>query len=168
MALTQIQDGMIAGIAASKLTGQVPDANAPSGSVIQIVNYTTSSQVSTSSSSTWSDTGLTALITPISTSSKILIICSLGDVGATGGSNGTSTRILRNGSQIGAQTSNQWCYMGVSGHGINSGSITYLDSPSSTSSITYKIQFKGQSGSNLWEVMRDNTQGSITLMEIAA
>jgi hypothetical protein len=65
----------IEAVAASKLTGQVPDANAPSGSVLQVVQGNTSTEVNTSGTS-YVDTGLSASITPSSASSKILVLVS--------------------------------------------------------------------------------------------
>jgi hypothetical protein len=58
MALTKVQTGMLG-----------------SGAVLQVVNATYSTYTS-SSSSTFADTGLTASITPSATSSKILVIVS--------------------------------------------------------------------------------------------
>ena len=56
MAITLSGDGIssdaIASLSASKLTGQVPDANAPSGSVIQVVS-TAFNPGSTTTTSTW-------------------------------------------------------------------------------------------------------------------
>lgn len=150
-------------------SGQViPRAALPAGSVLQVVNTLSATGVATSSNTVWANTGLSATITPTSATSRIFIVVTLGDVGANSTPNGIQTRILRNGSVIGSPPSNQWCYLGSGGHNINSGAISYFDTPSSTSSLTYNIQFKGQGGTGTWDVMRDNTQGCITIMEIAA
>ena len=50
---------------ASAVTGTLPDANAPTGSVLQVVNANYGTTV-VSSSATYADTGLTATITPTS------------------------------------------------------------------------------------------------------
>ena len=55
--VNQLPNANIAAMAASKLTGQVPDANAPSGSVIQVVQGT-SSTIFTSTTSSYLATGL--------------------------------------------------------------------------------------------------------------
>jgi hypothetical protein len=61
----------IEAVAASKLTGQVADANAPSGSVIQVVstNYTTRTVIS-QTTSVIDITGMSVTITPSSASNK--------------------------------------------------------------------------------------------------
>ena len=84
--MTIVLNGSV-GIPASSLSGVIPDANAPSGSVIQVVSSNLTSTVSTSSSS-FVTTGLSASITPLSSSSKILVI-------VNGGS------MYNNGSEIG-------------------------------------------------------------------
>ena len=134
-------------MAATKLTGQVPDANAPSGSVIQVVStfFTTGAS---STSRTFADvSGFSASITPTSTSSKILIIGQL-----TGTPNTASTgyelgvRVTRNGTSVGNNPVNS-TYGALSSRGMagSEGSDTtnfcYLDSPSSTSALTYQVQF---------------------------
>lgn len=65
----------IEAMAASKLTGQVPDANAPSGSVINVAYASTSTQF-TNSSSTFAGTPLQVTINKQVTNSSILIITS--------------------------------------------------------------------------------------------
>ena len=61
-------------IVASQLTGTqtIPRGTLPTGSVLQVVNGTYSTIVS-SSNNTYVDTGLTATITPTSATSKILV-----------------------------------------------------------------------------------------------
>ncbi len=53
--------------------GTLAGANMPAGSVIQTVNSTKSGAVSTSDQSSYTDTGLTATITPSLSTSKILV-----------------------------------------------------------------------------------------------
>jgi len=73
----------ITSLAASKLTGQVPDANAPSGSVVQVVSVVPS-PIATAVASTGSNTAnlttsnttllFSGSITPLSASNKILVL----------------------------------------------------------------------------------------------
>lgn len=81
MAITLSGDGItsdnITSLAASKLTGQVADANAPSGSVIQVVQTVKTDFFATSSTSAVDITGLSASITPSSSSNKILILANI-------------------------------------------------------------------------------------------
>jgi len=179
MALTQVAGGMLAGsitssqitsVSGASLTGtqNIPKATLPTGSVLQVVNGASSSQISTTSTS-FTTTGLTASITPTSATSKVLIVVGLGDVSSENQtSNGVTIRLLRGASQIGANFSQQWCYNPTNVHSINSGSFNYLDSPATTSSTTYTVQFRAQGAGPTVAVMRDSTQGSITLMEISA
>jgi hypothetical protein len=159
-----ITNDKIAAMAASKLTGQVADANAPSGSVLQVVNVSSTTALSTASSS-WSDLpGLSASITPISSSSKILVtIC----VGAYALSNAIAEiQLLRNGSSI--LVNGFWLHTGGA-YTISQPSQTWLDSPSTTSSITYKIQGRSRQNTINYTYSDGNGQqvSSLTLMEIA-
>lgn len=143
---TQIQSADIASLAASKLTGQVPDANAPSGSVINtwLARSESTSAFSTSSTSLQNVTALDVTLTPQSASSKFLITCYL-VVGKYGWQHGEFRfGLARNSSTIygeyismihfGADDSNsQW-------DGMDSANFSFLDSPNTTSSITYRPQ----------------------------
>lgn len=164
-----VTDAKIAAMAASKLTGQVADSNAPSGSVIQVVNGISSTETSTTGT-TLIDTTVTASITPSSTSSKILIIASVPAYKSDGYiDNGIKIALARNGSTIGASywvAYGLWNYINNRNRGGYS--INYLDSPSSTSSLTYKIQIASMYSGYYVGVNHDYSVGSITLMEIAA
>jgi len=169
-----VQSADIASLAASKLSGQVPDANAPSGSVIQVVMGTAASQV-TISTNTYTDIGLSASITPLSTSSKILVIATTHSHTPPNG-NGYGIRLLRDSTEIWNPSPQDgtgpfYCYSGAGGGVWDNSNIEYLDSPNSTSNLTYKLQGRpynaalGPSYFNYAGV----TQGkaSIILMEIA-
>jgi hypothetical protein len=139
----------------------------PAGSVLQVVQSTLAT-FSTTTSTTYTDTGLSASITPSSSSSKILIISSAG-VGSSASAGGSLNRIVRGSTAIFTQ--------GVSYSGTGSvytgSSLVYLDSPATTSSTTYKIQFVTQNASSTAFFNGDfgsftGETASITLMEIAA
>lgn len=184
----------IEAVAASKLTGAValatqvsgtlPDANAPSGSVIQVVQvFKTDTAVHAAGSFT-DISGLSASITPINTNSKILVMFS---VMATAYFTTVQLRITRNGTAIGlADSSSSRVQTIVGGHYPSSDenhqsfpwSSCFLDSPSTTSQLTYKIQVKSQDGRQVF-INRsgndaDNSNWSmratshITLLEISA
>lgn len=175
-----VQSADIASLAASKLSGQVPDANAPSGSVIQVVQSTYSTEVSIGSAGSWNDIGVTANITPISTSNKILVTaCIQGRVFINSGDNGASLRILRSGTEIFGPAGSNTYEFGYNNRTAYSATseetyripLTYLDSPSSTSALTYKIQaiMRSGSGSNSISFQDDGQYPSVlVLMEIAA
>ena len=137
----------------------------PTGSVLQVVHGTTSTQVDTTSSS-YVDTGLTATITPSSTSSKILAIYSPSLYQAVTGS-AITLQLVRGSTSI-----------AVHGYALYaSGSLvishvaaTHLDSPSTTSATTYKIQMATGDSFNVSANYDDgsgDTHSTITLMEIA-
>lgn len=166
-------------LATQPLTGSLPDANAPSGSVLQVVNATLASSISTTSTS-YVDTGLSVSITPSSSTSKILIQVCLNDV-SKNDSGLVGFNIQRNGTTLitpstsGWGTTNQVFYtfggLGNSRY-VGSGNLTYLDSPATTSSLTYKVQYKVEAGTgylNQWGLNTDSSSVSfITVMEIAA
>jgi hypothetical protein len=155
-------------------------ATAPSGKVLQVVSSVLSSQVALSLNNTEGDIGLSASITPSSASSKILILYKINYSNASGdtfvghlvrgstkifqGDNGTG----REGT-ISFQTANMNNFWSFEAGG------SFLDSPNTTSSTTYK--FTAANGSNLTMYFNRTARGdagdpavasSITLMEIGA
>ena len=145
----------------------VPASGMPAGSVIQTVQASYSTSVSTSSSS-YVTTNLTASITPTSATSKILITYTLGDVSTSSPNSGVSVAVFKNGSQLTPQTNSRLCYIDTSAteaFAINSGPSHYYDSPATTSSTTYAVYFNNGGGGTA-TVFRDNTYGSILLQEI--
>ena len=150
-------------------TGQViPKAALPTGTVLQVVNATYSTQLATSSTS-YVDTGLSASITPTSSTSKILILVEQTGLGKNFGDSAqrVALNILRNSTQL-IQFEVGAGYTGASTINIFGGSgSNYLDSPATTSSVTYKTQIKGFAGVNVY-AQYDNSTSTITLMEIAA
>ena len=146
--------------------GKVPYANLPSGSVLQVVNSTYGTGVS-SSSTTYIDTGLTATITPKFSTSKILIIAVINDIEK--GTNNTygSFKVLCNGNQV-ITFAGEASYTANSASNATSASCTYLDSQGTTSALTYKVQFMSQANVAYVKVQANNNNSSlITLMEIA-
>ena len=76
-------------------SGQIiPKAALPTGSVLQVVNATYSTLTSSSSGS-YSDTGLTASITPTSSTSKILVIVSQSCLNCGSATNGINIKLVR-------------------------------------------------------------------------
>ena len=168
----QIQTGDGTGTIAlqNQLSGMT-SASMPTGSVLQVVNATYSTTVSMSSD-TYADTGLTASITPSSTSSKILVVVNQQGL-KTGNNNATndigvillrgSTEINLFAKEYGFTGSTQYVHIATC-------ATSYLDSPSSTSAVTYKTQFAnndgGGAGGTIY-VQSANTASTMTLMEIA-
>jgi hypothetical protein len=142
--------------------GSNPQA-APS-KVLQVVNAATTTNVSNTSNSVFVDTTLTATITPLFSTSKILVLVSQNGVNCANANIGNTVILLKNGSQI--STFSQFGGYGLS-QPVASISINYLDSPATTSAVTYKTQFKISTGSGSVLVQDDGCQSTITLMEIA-
>ena len=138
------------------------------GKILQVVSTTKTDVFVTTSTSFTDVTGLSVSITPSSTSNKILVLSSIvwgHDATASGGhlqlNRGASALSTYNLNFSGSYTNNR-----------SMASFNYLDSPSSTSAQTYKIQVKADSG-NLG-VNRSNTSTSdigdstITAIEVSA
>jgi len=146
------------------------------GKVLQVVQATTSTNSETSSTS-FVTTGLSASITPSSTSNKILAICSFGG-GNNNGASGAGLEhiytLYRNSTDLGAASSkgfNPVTYYTASGNApilySIPVSINYLDSPSTTSSTTYAVYFRVNNASYGAQFCRYNSTATIILMEIA-
>ena len=161
----------IEAVAASKLTGQVPDANAPSGSVVQVVTGNYGSYTSTTST-TPVDTGLSASITPTSASNRILVFVSINGIERGSTSPIARFRLLRNSSDI--FSFENAIFAGSTTTGYGNSSTSYLDSPSTTSATTYKVQWNISNNTGIIYINNYATGGAgttnctITLMEIAA
>ena len=157
-------------IDSDSLNSGVPTrAQLPAGCVLQVVNATYGVSLSTTSA-TYIDTGLTASITPSSATSKILVVVNMADVGKYGGTSTGGygkTNIVRNSTQL-IEFSKQFGYTGnTDSNSVGSVSSSYLDSPATTSSTTYKIQY-ALLGSGTLEINASSSTSTITLMEIAA
>jgi hypothetical protein len=163
-----VQNTAFTGSAATLTSGTLPVARLPAGSVLQVVQGTTTSTVSTQSASL-SDTGLTANITPLFASSKILVLVNQRIFVAPGGTGNSSSEVQlqRNSTVIYYITR----YGLTDEQGSGGGDFfttSYLDSPATTSSITYKTQFNRNAGSATVYAQLDSNPSSIVLMEIAA
>jgi hypothetical protein len=144
------------------------------GKVLQVVNGVFSSQVS-SSSSTFTDTGLTASITPSAASSKILVLVSCTVNKSAGNSaNRVALRLLRGATTIvnitGGASVNDHYGLFTNLADLNNGgySTGYLDSPSTTSATAYKIQFANPQNTASIEMNPGTGTSTIVLMEIGA
>jgi hypothetical protein len=144
-----------AGIAATALSGQVPDANAPSGSVIQVVQSTKADSYSASVASGGESgdvTGLSCSITPSSTSNKVLVTFAVNVgcianqfVGYQGYSNGSLVAI---GDAAGSRKRTTAQSREIRSDDMVTISMSFLHSPSSVSQQTYTIRLWHGSGSS--------------------
>ena len=178
----------ISTIPAAGLSSGVPTrAQLPAGSVLQVVSTTFTSEFSWTTKGSWVDmTGISASITPISSTSKIMVFLMLA-TGDGGNNFERAYRILRDSSVI-AEGPNTASIMVRAQAGTGMGAfasnsvictipITVLDSPTTTSSVTYKLQgWASASSSTVSYINRPYSPSSsasatgistITLMEIA-
>ena len=151
------------------------------GSVLQTVSTFKNDEFSRQGNSEADITGMNVTITPSSTSSKILILVSM--TVSSGQISGCSFNLKRGDTAIGVGTGSQTAKtFAYDGGGSDSNRATtvhfhYLDSPSSTSALTYKITLEMFNASNTFRLNRngsaggqsydDNFGSSITAMEIA-
>ena len=148
---------------------KIADGGMPAGSVLQVVTSTTSTEVANNTTNDVA-TGLSAAITPSSSSSKIFATATIPiQIGSNAG-NIVVVYSLKRGSTVIATTPAK-----VNVNAIvqlhESISISKVDSPSTTSSTTYSVTFKetaqtSRYGSTL--VCTDSTTATLTLMEISA
>tara|TARA_R110001606_G_scaffold357526_1_gene508965 strand:+ start:67 stop:570 length:504 start_codon:yes stop_codon:yes gene_type:complete len=148
----------------------ITDAKLPAGSVLQVVNFRSTVFNTTTTSQSYVDTGIEASITPSSTNSKILVVANLNGVYKSTGQNAVSTRLLRGSTALGDIDSMN-TYTDSTAPSASGASISYLDSPSTSSAVTYKVQFASISGALVYINIRWNgsytTHSTLTLMEIA-
>jgi len=143
-----------------------------SGGILQVVSTTKTDTFSTTSTSAVDITGVSATITPRSTSSKILV--QVQTVVGNSGANSTYLQLDRGGTTIGVSTGgtsnhSSLVYDGTTGYGIPVG-VVFLDSPSTSSSVTYKLQGYVASGTGYFGrigVLDRRAISSITLIEVA-
>ena len=148
---------------AAQLTGTLPAISGANltgisgGKILQVVSYILddSSAISTSSSSLVS-TSVTLNITPAATSSKILILFNVGEQYAA-----SDWSLYRGSSAVSS--------MGGANFSGTARTITsnYIDSPSSTSAVTYTIYHKSSTGT---AYLKNNSANTVSLiaMEIGA
>jgi hypothetical protein len=139
-----------------------------SGSVLQVVSSSYSTETSSTSAS-WVTTGLNASITPKSTSSKILAIASVAAENENN-TNGSAFSLFRgtvSGTNLGHSTQGFGSLYNGSSRVLASISFNYLDSPSTTSAQIYTVGMYAASGAKIY-AQRFSGVSTLTLMEIAA
>tara|TARA_Y100000996_G_scaffold376673_1_gene328190 strand:+ start:1955 stop:2548 length:594 start_codon:yes stop_codon:yes gene_type:complete len=153
---------------------------ATAGKILQVVSTTKTDSTSTTTSGSFTDiSGMSVSITPSSTSSKIFIIISLGSVSSNAGI-AVGFRLLRDSTEIGSASSGIdrkgfttiYAGAGTGDEYILSASHSFLDSPSTTSSTTYKLQWRTSGAASYlnkyWNNNENNGSSTITVMEVAA
>ncbi len=154
-------------------TGLKWAAVAAGGKVLQVVGATTTTST-TVSTSTQTDTTLTASITPSAATSKILVLVtqSASFERASGNNMGYKVSLLRGSTVISGNATSRYVSIGDVGgatslYGTIPVNFTVLDSPSTTSSTTYKTQGSITTGDNV-TFQNNSVTSSIILLEIGA
>ena len=127
-------------------------SDAPSGTIIQIKMGTLTAPASTSTSGSFTDTGLTCAITPTSATSKVFCMVSLGSISQPAGTS-VGFRLVRGSTDIGVpdSTALQSGFTNIYDADqqiLASASFNYLDSPATTSATTYKITWRNSSSTS--------------------
>jgi len=145
-------------------SGTLGKARLPTGSVLQVVQGTSSTQFDTTSTS-FVATNLQLSITPTSSNSKIFITAT-GAAGTSGSAIQPVYTIYRNSTDLGVNNRGfGQAYSGAGGMN-SSGAMVYLDSPATTSATTYRVYLRTNSGTSTWGF--DSGQQVIIAMEISA
>jgi hypothetical protein len=142
------------------------------GKIGQITSGFYSAAVANTSAS-YVDTGLSCSITPTATSSKVLVLAN-----QSWGKNNTNTQIdaqleraISGGSTTAPYTEwlNDNVYTGDSSYLYTApSSLVFLDTPSTTSAITYKTQFRNAAATGIVTANTNNTFARMVLMEVLA
>jgi hypothetical protein len=173
-------------VANTAITGRIAASQQPIGAALQVVSAIKTDTFSFSvTARTWTSvTGLSASITPSSTSNKVLVTAVV-SISATNTYNAMGGRVTRNGSAVAVgdtSSSRQSAFFGSDdwyAAAANQGQIyiSFLDSPSTTSAVTYQLQLindrdtetiyvnRGQGDGDSSQTFRNAS--SITVMEIA-
>jgi hypothetical protein len=143
----------------------IPFSALPTGSVLQVVQGTSSTNTNTTSTS-YVTTNLSASITPKFSTSKILIIVNGTTYAGNIGTYGYYT-IFR-GTVAGTNLNSiGFNVIGASYSDLEApAAMSYLDSPATTSATTYTVALRAVSGTVYWAA--NSALSTIILMEIAA
>jgi hypothetical protein len=148
----------------AEATGLKWVAPAGGGKVLQVVQGTTTTPVVNNGAS-YVDSNLTATITPSATSSKVLVIVTQCISKSSGNSsNGVNMKLLRGATDL--QTSLVLLKTGTAIEMTGYYALNSLDTPSSTSALTYKTQIANQAGVANVAAQDNNNPSTIMLLEI--
>jgi hypothetical protein len=136
------------------------------GHILQVINGVKTGSFTTTSTS-FVDTGLTASITPSATSSKIAVL-----VGCNAGHNAAAAsmalKLMRDATDLNLWLCESGTYISPTVFANEIGyHLNYLDSPATTSAVTYKIQIKAPNANTVYFSSGTYTTSSIMLMEVA-
>ena len=138
------------------------------GGIIQIVQSQITAQDEVTTATTWTDTSLNATITPKFSTSKILVNCHCHtSIGDNQQNLDGRFRIVRSGVEICKARQRTYDY-GTNGIYLDTSmSMLFLDSPATTSAITYTLQFYLSAGSRVRISEGGSGNSSLILMEVS-
>tara|TARA_R100001509_G_C4790991_1_gene189752 strand:+ start:45 stop:596 length:552 start_codon:yes stop_codon:yes gene_type:complete len=146
------------------------------GKALQVVQNSFSTQTNFNSTS-YVDTGLTATITPAATSSKVLIVgwipVNTSMFASPYNVYGWGFNIVRGSTEIKAGSALQY-YQAINVANVNytvfarPHSFSFLDSPNTTSSTTYKIQTKENDINSGLNICSNSQTAEMILIEVGA
>ena len=171
--VSAVQDGVVT--AADLASGAITASALPAGSVLQVVQgtYQTYTDFNTG---TYTDSGLTVTITPSSATSKVLVTAVAPGCGSDNGANTSSRGMYRLVSVISGATTAIQNLDSLNGYTATTSADfspvvgTILHTPSTTSAVTYKLQYQSDNGGTVAFLKSNSGQvplGTITAMEIA-
>lgn len=131
--------------------------------ILQVVTSRLTNQVG-STSSTYGDIGLSATITPQSTTSKIFVLLAQ-NCYSDGAGTGVGIQILRGSTVLSTTVALSF---GQNGGLVSQNFLPYYDSPSSTSALTYKVQMARTSGTGIAYTQINANPSDLFLMEVSA
>ncbi len=177
MAITRITSPAITSVSSTSISGTIPQgniANASLGAVtalpfgtgkilqaVTVVNSTSSASTSTS----FVDVGTSVAITPSATTSKVLTLITFAiEIAGASQSQAVYLNVLRDSTSLYNNYAIRTYDQGGSGvQALPIDGMSILDSPSSSSELTYKLQYRRENGSEA-----RHKYSSITLLEVGA
>ena len=150
MALSKIDTAAIAtdAIEAAQLKSDaIAAGDLPANSILQVVNTINTTNNISIDTSTFTDTGIQVQITPTATSSKVLLLVNVGDIYKADNNTAVAIRVTASdGSTTYGVTSLAGYTNNTNANSVGGASASFLYTPSTTSQITYKLQFASPNG----------------------
>jgi hypothetical protein len=165
------------------ITVPVNNTLTQTGAILQVVSTTKTDTFSSSTISAWTDvTGLSVSITPKFSNSKILVLATVTGNFYVVNTSGRGLRITRDstglavGDTAGSRISSTSTDAQSTTETQQSVTMQHLDTPASTSALTYKVQFYAQTGGTIYinrsagdtdASYTQRTSSAITVLEVA-
>ena len=141
---------------------------AQGGRILQVVSMTTSTQT-TATTTTFIDTAITLSITPSASTSKVLVMAVAAGLAKRDQDTSGALQLLRGATVLTAMEGIFGYTANTNNMGGGTSVMNYLDTPATTSSVTYKVQVRNSGGTGSIRVNWDgNSASNLVLMEVAA